>query len=75
MVKIGKLTGNHHLCIWVVRTMQISAGIDGFSRGFMTDGIASSGSILDFLLLNETALECSDTLLTWVWTWIGFNNI
>ena len=40
--------------IWVVGTRQIAAGIYGFSRGCLTDGIASSGSILYFFPLNET---------------------
>ena len=27
------------------------------------------------MTLNETALERSETLFPWVWTWIGVNNI
>ena len=46
------------IIIWVAWTMnQIVAVIDGFSRGYLTDGIASYGSILDFLLLNETSFN------------------
>ena len=41
----------------------------------MTDRIAPSGSILDFVPLNETAFESSATLFPWVQTWIGVNNI
>ena len=41
----------------------------------MTDGIASSGSILDFVLLNETDFDSYISLLPWVWTWIEANNI
>ena len=41
----------------------------------MTDGISSSGSILDFVRLNETDSERLATLLPWVQTWIGVNNI
>ena len=41
----------------------------------MTDGISSSGSILDFMPLNETAFESSVSLLPWVRTYIGVNNI
>ena len=49
--------------IWVAGTRQIATGIDGFSRGCLTDGISWSGSILDFLMLNETAFERSVSLL------------
>ena len=54
---------------------QIEAGIYSFSRGCLMDGIASSGSILDFLTLNETSFERSATPFTWVQTWIVVNNI
>ena len=54
---------------------QIASGIDSFSRGFLTDRKASSGSILGFVPLNETAFERSETLFTWVQKWIGVNNI
>ena len=46
-----------------------------FSKVFWTDRKASSGSILDFVPLNETDFEHSETLFTWVQTWIGVNNI
>ena len=42
---------------------------------FFTDGIASSGSILEPPPLNNTALDISATLLPWVQTWIGVYNI
>ena len=41
----------------------------------MIDRIASSSSILDFFTLNKTDFERSVSLLPWVWTWIGVNNI
>ena len=49
--------------IWVAGTRQIAAGIDGFSRGYLTDRIALSGSILYFMPLNETYFERSVSLL------------
>ena len=61
--------------IWVIGKSQIAAGIDGFQGYFGTDGISSSGSILDFVPLNKTAFERSVSLLPWVRTWIGVNNI
>ena len=61
--------------IWVTGTRQIASGIYGFSRGVWTDGIASSGSILDFVILNETAFERYVSIFPWVHTWIGVNNI
>ena len=61
--------------IWVAGTRQIWAGIDDFSRGCLTEKIAPSGSILDFVNLNETAFEILASLLTWVQTWIGVNTI
>ena len=41
--------------VWVAGTMQIAAVIEGFSRGFLIDRIASSRTILEFLPLNETS--------------------
>ena len=41
----------------------------------MTDGVALSRSILDSVPLNDTAFESSVSLLPWVWTCIGVNNI
>ena len=61
--------------IWVAGTRQIEVGIYGFSRSCLTDGIASSGSILEFLPLDETAFERSVSLFPWVRIWIGVNNI
>ena len=54
---------------------QIAAGIDGFSRGCLTYKIASSGSILEFVPLNETFFELLVSLLPLVQTWVGVNNI
>ena len=41
----------------------------------MTYGIASSGFILDFMPLNETAFESYLLIFTWIQTWIRVNNI
>ena len=41
----------------------------------MTDRIASFGSILDYFPLDETTFKRSMSLLPWVRTWIGVNNI
>ena len=51
------------------------AGIDGLSRGCFKDVIDFSGSILDFVPLNETAFERLVSLLPWFQTCIGVNNI
>ena len=61
--------------IWVAGMRQIASGIDGFSRGCLIYRISSSGSILDFVLLNETPFECFMSIFPWVRTWIGVNNI
>ena len=61
--------------IWVAGTRQIAAGIDDCLRGHLTDGIASSGSILDFVPLNEKVFQRLTTMLPWVQKWIGVNNI
>ena len=61
--------------IWVSGASQISSGIYGFSRVCLTDGMASSGSILDFVPLNETAFERSSLMLPWVRTGVGVNSI
>ena len=37
--------------IWVAGKSQIASGIYGFSSGCLTDGMASSGSILDYTCL------------------------
>ena len=60
--------------IWVAGTRQIVAGIYGFSGGCFTDRIASSGYILDFVPLNDTAFDSLTSLLLWVQTWIGVSN-
>ena len=51
--------------IWVAGMRQIAAGIDGFPRGCLEYGIALSGSILDFVPLNETAFERSVSFFPW----------
>ena len=51
------------------------AGIYGFSNIFLTEGIALYGSILNFVPLKKTSLESYVSLLPWVQTWIGVNNI
>ena len=61
--------------IWVERVRQIASRIDGFSRGCLTDWIASYGSILYFVSLNEITFESSPFMLAWLQTWIGVNNI
>ena len=61
--------------IWLAGSRKIAAGIDGFSRGCLTDKIASSGSILEFVPLNETYFELLESLLPLVLTWIRVNNI
>ena len=62
-----ELRGSFRLhIIWVAGTRQIESGIDGFSGGWLTDRIASSGSILYFVPLNEKAFERSPSLLPWV---------
>ena len=67
--------GDNYDIIWVEETRKIESGIDGFSRGCLIDGIALSGSILDFILLNKTAFEHSVPLFPWVQTLIGVSNI
>ena len=61
--------------IWISGTSQIAAGIYDFSRVSFTYWIASSGYILDFVHLNETSFDRLASLLTWVHTVIGVNNI
>ena len=61
--------------IWVAGTRQIVAVIYGFSGGGLTDGISSSGSILDFVSLKEASFQHSVSLFLWVWKWMGVNNI
>ena len=41
----------------------------------MTYSIVSYGSILNFVPLNETAFDRSASMLTWIQTCIGVNNI
>ena len=52
--------------IWIQGTKKIAAGIYIFSIVFFIDGIASSGSILDFVPLNNTYFEHLASLLPWV---------
>jgi hypothetical protein len=41
----------------------IADGVDGLSRGSLTEGVMSDIPFLDFFPLNETVFERSDTLL------------
>ena len=52
--------------IWVDSTRQIASRINGFSKGCLTNGIYTSGSILDFVPLNKTAFDGSSTPLKFV---------
>ena len=61
--------------IWVAGKRKIAAVIYGFSSDCLTDGTALPSSILDFMPLNSTAFERSVSILPWVQTWIGVNNI
>ena len=61
--------------IWIVGTRKIVSGIYGFSRGCLIERIALSGSILDFVHLNETAFDILVLMLPCVHTCIGVNNI
>ena len=58
-----------------IRDKEIAVGIYGFSRGCLKDRISSSGSILDFVPLNETAFDNFALMLPWFQTWIGVNSI
>ena len=47
----------------------IAQGTDGLSRGDLLEGVMKGHSILDFVPLNETALERSPQLGDWVRSW------
>ena len=61
--------------IWVDGSRRIVAGIDGFYRGFMMDGIDSLGSVLEFVPLKKTTTENLTTMLQWVKACIGVITI
>ena len=61
--------------IWVAGTRQIAAGIYDFSRGCLTYGIASYGSILNFVPFKYISFERYVSLFPCVWTRVGLNNI
>ena len=61
--------------IWVAETRQKAAQIDVFKRGCFTAWISLSGSIVDFVLLNDTSFERSVSLLPWFQILIGAYNV
>ena len=49
----------------------ISQGTDGLSRGELATGVMQGEKFLDFLPLNESALQRHPTLKRTIWTWIS----
>ena len=56
--------------IHVAGTRMIKQGTDALSRGCLSEGVMSGKAMIDFVPLNETALERSSTVLHWVRDWV-----
>jgi hypothetical protein len=57
--------------IWVAGTRMIAQGADGLSRGDLSNGVMSGGSMLDFIPIDVPALERTPTLRSWLLSWAG----
>ena len=59
--------------IHVSGTRMIAQGSDGLSRGNLSEGVMSGTAMASFIPLNETALERSPALKTWIESWASGN--
>lgn len=61
--------------VHVAGTRMISQGTDGLSRGEFTEGVMTGKSILEFIPLNQSALDRQPAILSWVQSWIPASNV
>jgi hypothetical protein len=68
----GVLTLN---MVHVPGTRMIAQGTDSLSCGDLTKGVMQGQSILDFILLNHSALDCQPGLLPWIRQWLPASDL
>jgi hypothetical protein len=56
-------------------TRMIAQGTDGCSRGLLMEGVMTGQSMLSFVDLAKTAVECHPPLLAWIRGWTGRENL
>jgi hypothetical protein len=72
MLRFRKLEMEGELILHVIHvggTRMVVEGADGGSRGDLNQGVMAGQLILEFVPLHLTALEQSDKLETWIWSW------
>jgi hypothetical protein len=57
--------------IHVAGTRMIWQGSDALSRGDENAGIMAGEDMLSFVPLHKQAIDRSENLLPWVWSWCG----
>ena len=74
VVRLKKLemqAGAKILVCHVAGKRMIAQGTDGVSRGQLKEGVSTGAEMLDFIPLNETAIERSHELKNWISSWVG----
>ena len=61
--------------IHVAGTRMISQGTDGVSRGNYLEGAMMGANMLQFVPLNQSALDRSNELLVWIQSWAPTSNL
>jgi hypothetical protein len=73
VIRFKVLETKHSIKLVVIHVSgvrMIAEGGDGVSRGILNEGVMAGESVLNFIPLNLSALERSETLLPWIHTWI-----
>ena len=53
----------------VASTIMIRQGTDGFSRGYMFEGVLKGELTLSFVALHKEDIGVSNPVLEWIYTW------
>ena len=61
--------------IHVAGTRMIDQGTDGISRGNLLEGVMAGKDMLSFVPINQSAIERSNGLLTWLRDWTNCNSL
>jgi hypothetical protein len=72
VIRLKVLEARHsiHLVVChVAGTRMIAEGGDGVSRGLLNEGVMAGEEILSFIPLHLSALERSESLLSWITSW------
>ena len=65
-----QMRGNLRLHVYhVAGTRMIESGIDGLSRGDLTEGVSKGSSIMQFVPIHESPIARSPKVFDWVMSW------